>query len=555
MPPLSPEFKVGDRIQELSQSNNISPGIWVVNAVHGNEVTCGKGAETKKLHIDSLIKTEEPAVATIADLCLTDGWRDIEKNDPALFTTIMATIRARGWDQAYKESMKLRSWKLLLRRLETADATGLLALADAARIVLGSQLLDLKPTQKSNKDPSVQDPSLSTSEVLKRTHPTGYVTKCNNMCLTRAMTWDTGIGSPKPKQRDRVTGDAFFLRVSVEESRKIKFKDIVDAIGGQTFTEKEFDRAASWMQKKAKDYVKRLMPGYDYNGIKPSKKSLDVYKTLHGIAKLIPVLWLLGITDSMQGDISSKAKLFFVFLLYSRGKRLDEYFMEKIRKACENVTMTPRYGFTLLEGNPKKNLKMKDRMKTVAAVIKYAFSETGDLQQLENATDAFVQECKRDGNKKFNDPASQPLVIEHQCMVLQQSAISFLAKLFGSRLKKPPPEDEVQKAFHFLEGIHEVHPGDDGNRMLQEYQKPKDSRKPWNKTNFPTVNCTWKHDKRSQQKMLVVATGYKAAKDDYEPHTRNQTPTCGGGDSGMMGQPDAFDEPRVSYSEGAVAED
>ncbi|PFH36286.1 hypothetical protein BESB_044780 [Besnoitia besnoiti] len=779
---LKAEFQIGDRVKEIDKANNIHSRPCVVKAVHGKLVSCGNGTdETRELHTESIIKSEDSATAAVADLCLKGEWSKLEKTDPVLYREMTATLKTRGWDRAFAEAKQSKNWTILLRHMEESDSTGLLALADASRMIFNVPVVDLELTAKPKKDASLQNNAFSISELLstiermqvllktgalpgcaelsilnalgsgfvlwahvvghgrrvadmkanartiletddagssclaalhlafgrkptgrcaglrkdtvsnpprtvankpgkevaeflsqicttdghpKGGYPTGYVTKCDRKCLTRALTWDAGASRTSLKQQDHVNGDvlravlayekntlvlldqlawtlvgfsrslldseehsssfqetiemdicaagwfkrrphghdsfgfgllnvelvasffvthfrvsllaaeadlmkgrqrrkrdktspavatlfrgltcggdgsptvtskfplaayvgqiAFFFRVSMEESTKVKYGDVIRAMGGESFNEKKYDRASSWMQAKAAEYVQRFMPGYDYKGHKILQEKQKIFFIMHKLASLLSILWLLGITEPGPATSGSSARLLFVFLLYSHGRRPDEYYIEKIRSACGKLKVTPRRGFLLLEGNPKRRTTVKDILKPMATAVKYAFSDTGDLQYLDTTTNSLVEACRQVKDEELDYPARQQLVIEYQCMILQKSAVSFLSKLFGSKLKKPPAEEAVRKAFEFLEGIHEVHTKDDSNRLLQEYKKSEDARKPWNSEGFPTVDCRWKHDKSRQQQMITTATGYAAAR-EYEVPEKIREEIC-----------------------------
>lgn len=91
-------------------------------------------------------------------------------------------------------------------------------------------------------------------------------------------------------------------------------------------------------------------------------------------------------------------------------------------------------------------------------------------------------------------------------MACAESAAKFLKKLFG-KSKKAPPQDQVKKAFDFLQKVNMVYSKDDSGRMLKAFKAGEASQAKYDAKEFIQIDCRWKSDHDYQRMMIHAAIG------------------------------------------------
>ncbi|CBZ50635.1 conserved hypothetical protein [Neospora caninum Liverpool] len=124
---LGTEIAIGDTVKEIGPDNQLQSRTWIVESVAGKRLNCKNGDETRILDVEKAVKTIDSYHATIADLTLTNSWKEVEKNNPSLFKALQKVMWEQGWWTAYTQAKAKGAWGILLKSMEKGEQpTGVL---------------------------------------------------------------------------------------------------------------------------------------------------------------------------------------------------------------------------------------------------------------------------------------------------------------------------------------------------------------------------------------------------------------------------------------------
>ncbi|PHJ20618.1 hypothetical protein CSUI_005545 [Cystoisospora suis] len=295
---------------------------------------------------------------------------------------------------------------------------------------------------------------------------------------------------------------SLFLQVVVEQAKKKAFVRALEATSGVVFSAKRYDQGVKWLKTIAKEYEKLFIPT-----VKPSSSSdPSPQYGLAQLAKYSLVMWMLGVGDNMaQQHVAPVLKALLVFLVYSRGEEPSSVFMKDIKQACKSVDVVVPEGIAMKDSGKGSHLKLggPTAQKLLPTALKYSLTASGSLEDLQNKAKELAEACR--SGFHFDNPMHRALLVDYQCMVLEESAAKFLKKLFGKA--KKAPQDQVKKAFDFLKGVNMVFSKDDSERMLKAFKAGAQNK--YDTKQFVQIDCRWKSDPEYQQMMVLAATGSK----------------------------------------------